>query len=110
LVRLLSRQRNARPAGVADELIRVSQVRQRSAAPVKPRASHTRVQDELPGVTDPAREEAGSARRHKKRGSGSHEKQDVPAAPLHVHLMYHEEGEDVPRSAEEDEERGATDA
>jgi hypothetical protein len=92
LVRLLSRQRDARPAGVADELIKASQARQRSAAPVKPRASHTRTEDDLPGVTDPAREEAGSARRHKKRGSGSHEQQEVRAAPVHVHLMYHEEG------------------
>jgi hypothetical protein len=103
-------QRDARPAGVADELIRASQARQRSAAPVKPRASHTRAQDELPGVTDPAREEAGSARRHKKRGSGSHEQQEVRAAPLHVHLMYHEEDEDMPTHDEEDEERGAADA
>jgi hypothetical protein len=95
---------------VADELIRASQARQRSAAPVKPRASHTRAEDELPGVTDPAREEAGSARRHKKRGSGSHEQQEVRAAPLHVHLMYHEEDEDMPTHDEEDEERGAADA
>jgi len=110
LVRLLSRQRDARPAGVADELIRASQARQRSAAPVKPRASNKRAEDDLPGVTDPAREEAGSARRHKKRGSGSHEKQEVRAAPVHVHLMYHEEGEDIPTHDEEDEERGAADA
>jgi len=110
LVRLLSRQRDARPAGVADELIRASQARQRSASPVKPRASNMRAEDDLPGVTDPAREEAGSARRHKKRGSGSHEKQEVRAAPVHVHLMYHEEGEDIPTHDEEDEERGAADA
>ena len=110
LVRLLSRERNARPAGVADELIRQSQARQRSASPAKPRASSKRAGDDLPGVTDPVREEAGSARRHKKRGSGSHEKQEVPSAPLHMHLMYQEEDEGVPRSGEEDEERGATDA
>jgi len=110
LVRLLSRQRNARPAGVADELIKASQARQRSAAPVKPRASHTRAEDDLPGVTDPAREEAGSARRHKKRGSGSHEKQEVRAAPVHVHLMYREEEEDLPAREGEQEERGTPDA
>jgi hypothetical protein len=110
LVRLLNRQRNARPAGVADELIRASQARQRSASPVKPRPSSKRTEDNLPGISDPAREEAGSARRHKKRGSGSHEKQEVQAAPLHMHLMYHEEGGDVPRSGEEDEKRGAIDA
>jgi hypothetical protein len=110
LVRLLSRQRDARPAGVADELIKASQARQRSAAPVKPRASNTRAQDELPGVTGPAREEAGSARRHKKRGSGSHEQQEVRAAPLHVHLMYREEEEDLPAREGEQEERGTPDA
>src|SRR5260221_13634995 len=51
LVRLLSRQRDARPAGEADELIQASQARQPSAAPVKPRVSNTRPQDGRRGGT-----------------------------------------------------------
>jgi hypothetical protein len=110
LVRLLSRERFARPAGVADDLIRQSQARQRRAAPIKSRASSKRAEDELMIGTDHAREEAGSARRHKKRGSGSQSRQEEGAVPLPLHLMYWEEDEDVPKREEEDEERGAADA
>ena len=53
---------------------------------------------------------SGSARRHKKRGSGSQRTQEERAAPVHLHLMYREAGEDVPRSGEADGERGSADA
>jgi hypothetical protein len=109
-VRLRSRGRDARPAGVVDDLIRASQARQRSASPTKPRAMSRRNEDELPGVAGHAKGEAESTRRHKKRGSGSHEKQEVQAAPVPVHLMYREEEEDVLSREEGDEERGTPNA
>jgi hypothetical protein len=105
-VRLSSRGRDARPAGAVDELIRASQARQRSASATKPRAMSRRNEDELLGVSGHAQGEAESTRRHKKRGSGGHEKQEAQAAPLQVHLMYREEEEDVPSREEGDEERG----
>ncbi len=100
LVRLLSRERNARPAGVADELIRASQARQRSAAPIKPRTPRGREEDTPPIVTERAKEDAGSARCHKKRGSGSQRTQEEQAAPpVHLHLMYREEEQQETRDA-----------
>ena len=57
-----------------------------------------REEDDLPGGTGHVKGEAESTRRHKKRGSGSHEKQEGQeerAAPVQVHLMYREEGEEV---------------
>jgi len=108
-VRLRSRGRDARPAGVVDDLIRASQARQRGVSPTKPRAVSRREEDELPGVDGHAKEESGSTRHHKKRGSGSREKQEMQVAPVQVHLMYREEGEGIPRHDEE-EERGATGA
>ena len=52
---------------------------------------------------------AAESKRHKKRGSGSQEKQEVQAAPVQVHLMYREEGEEV-TDRDEVEEKGAPDA
>jgi len=104
-VRLRSRGRDARPAGTVDELIKQSQARQRNAAPIRGRAP-IRIVDEGKEVEhDQAGAGAGSARRHKKRGSGSQRTQEE-AAPVHLHLMYRDQGEDVPRSGEEDGERG----
>ncbi len=108
-VRLRSRSRDARPAGAVDDLIRASQARQRTASPTKPRAMTGNNEDELPRVAGHVKGEAESTRRHKKRGSGCHEQQGVQAAPLHVHLMYREEEEDVPSRGDE-EERGAANA
>jgi hypothetical protein len=109
-VRLRSRGRDARPAGAVDELIRASQARQRSASPTKPRALNRREEDdERLGVTGQVKGAAESTRRHKKRGSGSQEKQEGQAAPVQVHLMYREEGEAV-ADRDEVEERGAPDA
>jgi hypothetical protein len=106
-VRLRSRQRNARPAGAVDDLIRASQARQRSAAATKPRASIRRHEEDRPGDTEDARGAAETSRRHKKRGSGSRDKQEAQAVP--VHLMYREEGEEI-ADRDEVEERGASDA
>jgi hypothetical protein len=109
-VRLRSRGRDARPSGVVDDLIKQSQARQRSASSTKPRALSRRNEDELLGVAGHAKGEAESTRRHKKRGSGSHEKQEGQAAPVQVHLMYCDEEEDVFSREEGDEERGTTNA
>jgi hypothetical protein len=105
-VRLRSRGRDAQPAGAVDDLIRVSQARQRSAAPTKPRSLSRSNDDEPPRVAGHAKEEAESTRRHKKRGSGSQEKQEAQAAAVQVHLMYREVSEEV---ADRDEvEEGGT--
>jgi hypothetical protein len=109
LVRLRSRERDARPVGVVDDLIRQIQARQRSAAPTTPtkhRASFRREDDERVANNDHSGAEAGSSRRHKKRGSGVHSKPQEGAVPPHLHLMYREE---VSRERE-DEERDAPDA
>ncbi len=50
--------------------------------------------------------ELESTRRHKKRGSGSQEKQEGQAAPVQVHLMYRDEDKEV-ADRDEVEERGA---
>jgi hypothetical protein len=103
-VRLRSRERDARPAGAVDDLIRQSQARQRSAAPTRQRASTRREKEEsMTGSDDTEEEEAGSARRHKKRGGSNRNKQqEAPAAP-HIHLMYREDGERASTRAREDE-------
>ncbi len=108
-VRLRSRGRDARPAGAVDELIRAGQARQRGVSATRPRASSRSHEGDLPGVAGQARERAESTRRHKKRGSGSQEKHEVPAAPVQVHLMYRDEGEEV-ADRDEAEEGGALDA
>jgi hypothetical protein len=93
-VRLRSRRRDARPAGVVDELIRASQARQHGASATRPRATN-RGEEDLRGTHGHARGESESTRRHKKRGSGSQEKQEEQAASVQVHLMYREAGEEV---------------
>jgi hypothetical protein len=108
-VRLRSRGRDARPAGAVDEQIRASQARQRGASTTRPRATRRREEDNLPGVAGHAKGEPESTRRHKKRGSGIQEKQEGQAAPVQVHLMYHEEDEEV-ADRDEVEERGASNA
>jgi hypothetical protein len=108
-VRLRSRGRDARPAGAVDELIRAIQARQRSATPTRPRALSRSNEGEPPRVAGYAKEEAENTRRHKKRGSGSHEKPEGQAAPVQVHLMYREEGEEVD-GRDEAEERDTSNA
>jgi len=109
-VRLRSRERDARPAGVADDLIRKTQARQRSAAPARQRVPTRSTEEEAGDERDLAGAEAGSTRRRKKRGSGSHTKSQEGAAPPHIHLMYHEEEEAIPAREGEQEERGTHDA
>jgi hypothetical protein len=113
LVRLRSQQRDGRPAGVVDDLIRQIQARQKIAAPTTPstQRAFTRREEEKTVVgSDDAGEEAGSARRRKKRGSGGHNKQQEVTAPSHLHLMYQEEHEDASLREREDEEGDASDA
>jgi len=109
-VRLRSRERDAHPAGVADDLIRKTQARQRSAAPTRQRVPTRSTEEEAGDEHDLAGGEAGSTRRRKKRGSGSHGKQQEKAAPMHLHLMYREEEEAIPAREGEQEERGTPDA
>ena len=109
LVRLRSQQRDARPAGVVDDMIRHIQARQRSAAPTKQRTFIRREDEERPASSEDARAEAGSARRRKKRGSGGHSQSPEVMAPLHLHLMYQEEDES-PSTREREDERDVSDA
>ncbi len=107
-VRLSSRQRNACPAVVADDLIRQSQTRQRNAAPARQRAPSRRAGEERETDSDGAEGEVSNARHHKRRGGGSRMKQQETATP-HLHLMYREE-ENVPEREGEEEKRGTLDA
>jgi hypothetical protein len=111
LVHLRSQQRDARPAGVVDDLIRQIQARQRSASqatPTKQRASSRG--EEAVAVSDNAGAETGSVRRRKKRGSGGQNKTQEVTVPSHLHLMYQEEHEDASLYEREDEERDVPDA
>src|SRR6266487_602858 len=108
LVRLRSQQRDARPAGVVDDLIRQIQARQRSAAPTTPTKQRTtirREEEETVAGSDDARAEASGAKRRKKRGSGGHNKSQEVTAPSHLHLMYQEEDESASSRDQGDEER-----
>jgi hypothetical protein len=111
LVRLRSQQRDGRPAGVVDDLIRQIQARQRGATPTTPtkqRAYSRREEEETVAGSDNAGAEAASARRKKKRGSGGHSKSQEVTAPSHLHLMYQEEDESASSREREDEERDAS--
>src|SRR6266849_2287416 len=110
VVRLRSQQRNARPAGVVDDLIRQIQARQRSTTPSKQRANTRREEEERAASSDDAGGEAGGTQRRKKRGSGGHKKSTEVTAPSHLHLMYREEEEGLSNREPEDEVRSAPDA
>jgi hypothetical protein len=112
LVRQRSQQRDARPAGVVDDLIRQIQARQRSATPTTPTKQRTtikREEEDTMAGSDDARGEVSSARRHKKRGSGGHNKTQEVAAPSHLHLMYRGVDESASSHDQEDEERDVSD-
>jgi hypothetical protein len=108
-VRLRSQQRDARPAGVVDEMLQQAQVRQRRAAPTQGRRSgmggQIRQEESAPYDLALAGENQQSIppRRKKKRGSGGkQEDEDTPEeATAHIHLMY---GDDA--SDENDERNG----
>jgi hypothetical protein len=113
LVRMRSQQRDARPIGIVDNLIRQIQARQRGAAlatTIKQRAYSRREEEERAASSDTVGEEVGSARRRKKRGSGGHSKSQEGAAPSHLHLMFQEEHEDASLRERVDEERDASHA
>ena len=97
LVRLRSQERDGRPAGVADDLIRQTLARQRNAAPTKPRVLPTKGEEDS---------EAGSARRRKKRGGSSRKLAQEGTDPPHQHLMYPEEEEAASADERENEEGG----
>jgi hypothetical protein len=104
LVRLRSRQRDTRPAGVVDDLIWQMQARQQSAAPTKPKAASSRADQETGTGADMAGEDTKSARRQKKRGSGGHTQKIEEAPPSHLHLMYREELEEGSHPVRENED------
>jgi len=110
LVRLRSRERDGRPVGVVDDMIRQSLARQRSAAPAKHRGWTRSEDEETEEGGDHAGGEAGNTRRRKKRGSGSRKQSEARVAPPHLHLMYREEDVDEPSHERENEERDAPDA
>jgi hypothetical protein len=97
LVRLRSRQRDTRPAGVVDELIQQMQARQQSAAPTKPKAAGSRSSEETAVGAETTGDGTGSTRRQKKkRGSGGRTREMKEAPPSHLHLMYQEDNEEGP--------------
>ena len=88
LIRLRSQQRDGRPTGMVDDLIRQIQARQRSAAPTTPTKQRATIRKEETVLgSDNVGGEAGSARRRKRRGSGGQNKMQEVAAPSHLHLM-----------------------
>jgi hypothetical protein len=105
LVRLRSQERDGRPTGVADDLIRQTLARQRSAVPTKQRALPTRREEDTVRGDDYT--EADSARRRKKRGGSSRRQAETQATPPHQHLMYPEEEEGASADGREDEGGGA---
>jgi hypothetical protein len=109
LIQLRSRERDARPAGVVDDLIRQIQARQRSAAPSKQRANTRREEEERAASSDDAGGEAGGAQRRKKRGSGGHKKSTEVTAPSHLHLMYRKEDDGLSNREREDDKSDASD-
>lgn len=120
-IRLRSQQRDARPAGVVDDMLRQSRVRQQQppTAPKKARATTERRQAEAePGsertgrededrggrANDEAAHEGGTAHKRRKRG-GSTRKKSVEASPAaYIHVMYDEERETTPAQELPDEE------
>jgi len=84
LVRLRSRQRDARPAGVVDEPHRQMQTRQQSAAPTKPKSRQQQSKRRDSDSIETTGEGTGSTRRQKKkRGSGGHTREMKEALPSH---------------------------
>jgi hypothetical protein len=110
MMRMRSRQRDARPAGVVDDMIRQIQARQRSAAPTTQRASSRREGEETVTGQNSSGEEAGSSRRHKKRGGSNRNKQQEGAVPSHIHLMYRENDESASSREKVDEISDRADA
>jgi hypothetical protein len=108
-VRLRSRERDARPAGTVDDLIRQIQVRQQHAAPMKLRALTGREEEKTRAAGDTSAGEADGARRRKKRGSGGNKRPQEEVTPPHLHLMYREDDEGEADRARGDEEKGASD-
>lgn len=109
LVRLWSQERFARPVGIVDDLIRHIQARQRSATLTTStiqRVSRRREGEEAVRSTSHAGEEAGSSRRHKKRGGSTRDKHQEGALLSHMHLMYREDDE----HEQMEEERDTADA
>jgi hypothetical protein len=102
-VRLRSRERDARPAGVVDDLIRQTLARQRSVAPTKQRMWTRSADEAMAGGDDYARGEVSSARRRKKRGGSGRTQSEARVAPPHMHLMYREDEESDISHEREDE-------
>jgi hypothetical protein len=101
-VRMRSQARYGRPSGVVDDLILQIQARQKSATPTIHRESRRRESEESGTGYTHAGEEAGSSRRHKKRGGSKRTRQQEGAVPSHMHLMYGEDDEHEHMDGERD--------
>ena len=107
-IRLRSQQRDARPVGVVEELLRQSRVRRLTITPGthhvstgkrEPRKEETSVAaDRVGEPTEVQGNEEQGARRRRKRGGSSRTKQAETVPPTYLHVMYAAEEE---RSAEE---------
>jgi hypothetical protein len=109
LVRLRSQERDGRPVGVADDLIRHMQARQMNAAPTIQRVSRRKVDEATEKGNDHATEETSSSRRHKKRGGSTRNKEREGVVPSIVHLMFREEDGTASSPEQADEEPGSAD-
>jgi len=113
-MRLGSQQRDARPVGVVDALLRQSRVRQQTghsgnqpAASGRRRPRKEEASADVAGASastneEPGKEE-GSSRRRRKRGGSTH-KQAETVSPPYIHVMYDEEpdAESVPNAQPEE--------
>jgi hypothetical protein len=110
MLRLRSQQRDARPLGVVDDLLRQSRVRRQTVNPSKRHAANARqgqrreeASAEADHVGEPGdeqgKEEGSSRRRHKRGGSTRKQAETVP--PSYLHVMYDVEEERARGQAEE---------
>jgi energy-coupling factor transporter ATP-binding protein EcfA2 len=98
-IRLASQQRDARPVGEVETMLREAQARQRSATPTRP------VFAEVPDPAKPQTAKTGStSQRKKKRGNGGKQTAEPALAPTpQVHLMYDEEHTNAREDQDEQE-------
>ncbi len=107
LVRLRNQERNGRPVGVVDELIRHIQARQKSAVPTKQYVSH--MGEATVVGYDRLGAEEDRSRRHKKRGGSNRKKPQERVVPSHMHLMFGK-GDERESPEAEGEEHDSADA
>ncbi len=110
LVRLRNQERYGRSVGVVDDLIRQIQARQKNATQIIRRVPRRIEGEETATGNIRSGAEAGSSRRHKKRGGSNRNKQQEGVVPSHLHLMYREDDESESSRPLVDDESDAPDA